>query len=103
MFNTGLDFLTDDLAAGPGTPNADARAIGNLTYYSTNLRVKEIWIGHYAAINKANIALERIPAITMDEKLKNRLLGEARFLRALYYFNLVRLYGDVPLLLTDQT
>lgn len=101
--NTGLDFLTDDLAAGPGTPNADARAIANLTYYSTNLRVKEIWMGHYAAINKANIALERIPAITMDEKLKNRLLGEARFLRALYYFNLVRLYGDVPLLLTDQT
>lgn len=103
MFNTGLDFLTDDLAAGPGTPNADARAIANLTYSSTNLRVKEIWMAHYSGINKANIALERILEIEMDQKLKNRLLGESRFLRALYYFNLVRLYGDVPLLLADQT
>ncbi|MDB5120774.1 MAG: hypothetical protein JWN56_1992 [Sphingobacteriales bacterium] len=103
LFYTGLDFLTDDLDAGPGSPNGEVRALAKLTHASTNLRIQQIWTEHYEGINKANIALERIPAIPMDEKLKNRLLGEASFLRAFYYFNLVRLYGDVPLLLADQT
>lgn len=103
LFDTGLDFLTDDLDAGPGSPNGEVRAIAKLTHASTNLRIQQIWTEHYEGINKANIALERIPAINMDGKLKSRLLGEASFLRAFYYFNLVRLYGDVPLLLTDQT
>lgn len=103
LFDTGLDFLTDDLDAGPGSPNGEVRALAKLTHASTNLRIQQIWTEHYEGINKANIALERIPAINMDDKLKNRLLGEATFLRALYYFNLVRLYGDVPLLLRDQT
>jgi len=103
LFYTGLDFLTDDLDAGPGSPNAEVRALAKLTHASTNLRIQQIWTEHYEGINKANIALERIPQIEMDAKLKNRLLGEATFLRAFYYFNLVRLYGDVPLLLKDQT
>ncbi len=103
LFDTGLDFMTDDLDAGPGSPNAEVRALAKLTQASTNLRIQQIWTEHYEGINKANIALERIPAIVMDENLKSRLLGEATFLRAFYYFNLVRLYADVPLLLTDQT
>jgi len=103
LFDTGLDFMTDDLDAGPGSPNAEVRALAKLLHASTNLRIQQIWTEHYEGINKANIALERIPEITMDDKLKNRLLGESRFLRAFYYFNLVRLYGNVPLLLTDQT
>lgn len=103
LFNTGLDFLTDDLDAGPGSPNNDVRTLAVLSHISANLRVKEIWQQHYAGINRANVAIERIPDIEIDAKLKNELLGEARFLRALYYFNLVRLYGAVPLLLTDQT
>lgn len=103
LFNTGMDFLTDDITAGPGSPNPDVRSLAALTHSSTFLRGKEIWMQHYSAVNKANVALERIPGINMNENLKNRLLAEARFLRALFYFNLVRLYGDVPLLLQDQT
>lgn len=103
LLNTGMDFLTDDITAGPGSPNPDVRSLAVLAHSSTFLRGKEIWMQHYSAINKANVALERIPEIDMNEDLKNRLLGESRFLRALYYFNLVRLYGDVPLLLADQT
>src|SRR5690349_20344171 len=98
-----MDFMTDDITAGPGSPNPDVRSLAILAHSATFLRGKEIWMQHYSAINKANVALEKIPAIEMKEDLKNRLLAEARFLRALYYFNLVRLYGDVPLLLTDQT
>jgi len=103
LFNTGMDFMTDDITAGPGSPNPDVRSLAILAHSSTFLRGKEIWMQHYSAVNKANVAIERIPGIEMNQELKNRLLGEARFLRALYYFNLVRLFGDVPLLLTDQT
>lgn len=103
LLNTGMDYMTDDLDAGPGSPNAEVRALANLTHASTNLRVQQIWTQHYEGINRANVALERIPAIEMEVALKNRLLGEAAFLRAFYYFNLVRFYGAVPLLLTDQT
>ena len=39
-----------------------------------------------------------VPGITMNADLKNRILGEARFLRAIYYFYLVNIYGPVPVL-----
>lgn len=55
------------------------------------------WVSSYQGIEAANLALTNIPDIQMDEAEKSRLLGEARFLRAYFYFNLVRLFGDVPL------
>ncbi len=103
LFNTGMDMATDDVSAGPGSPNPDVRSISILSHSSLNVRVLQFWQAQYASINRANVALEKIPAIEMNAELKNRLLGEAYFLRALYYFNLVRMYGDVPLLLEDQT
>lgn len=103
LLTTGMDMATDDVDAGPGSPNPDVRSIAILSHSSLNVRVLQIWQANYASINRANVAIEKIPPIEMDEKLKNRLLGEAYFLRGFYYFNLVRFYGDVPLLLTDQT
>jgi hypothetical protein len=103
LFNTGMDMASDDVHAGPGSPNPDVRSISILTHSSLNVRVLQLWQAAYASINRANVAIEKIPPIVMDEKLKNRLIGEAYFLRAFHYFNLVRLYGDVPLLLRDQT
>ncbi len=99
LFNTGMDFAGDDEDPGPGATNSDVRSLSVLGHSASNLRVYEIWQQHYAAIRKANVALARIPDISFDETLKNRLLAEAKFLRALYYFNLVRLYGDVPLVI----
>ncbi|MBX2924410.1 MAG: RagB/SusD family nutrient uptake outer membrane protein [Chitinophagaceae bacterium] len=52
---------------------------------------------HYIGIMRCNAAIINIPDISMDENLKKRLIGEARFLRAYLYFNLVRLFGGVPL------
>lgn len=102
LFNTGMNMASDDEDPGPGATNPDVRSLSVLAHSSTNLRVYEIWQQHYAAIKKANVALEKIPAIEFDATLKARLLGEAKFLRALYYFNLVRLYGDVPLVTEYQ-
>lgn len=53
--------------------------------------------GPYIVIARANSVLERIPAIDMDAVRKNRILGEAHFLRGFSYFILVRLFGPVPL------
>lgn len=57
-----------------------------------------LWTGFYNGIANANQVIQRVPAIQMSESAQNSLLGEARFLRALYYFYLVRLYGDIPLI-----
>lgn len=103
LYNTGMDFMSDDLDAGPGSPNPDVQSLSKLTHSATVIRGKEIWQQHFSNINRANSALEKIPLIEFDQQLKNRLLAEARFIRALHYFDLVRLYGAVPLLLTDQT
>jgi hypothetical protein len=102
LFNTGMNFAGDDEDPGPGATNPDVRSLAVLAHSSSNLRVYELWQQHYAAIKKANVALEKIPAINIDATLKARLLGETKFLRALYYFNLVRLYGDVPLITSYQ-
>ncbi|OZI05799.1 RagB/SusD family nutrient uptake outer membrane protein [Siphonobacter sp. BAB-5385] len=64
----------------------------------TNIgRVEGVWSQAYRAILRSNIALERIPAIAMDETEKKGLLAEARFLRALVYYDLVRNWGGVPI------
>ena len=55
------------------------------------------WVSSYQGIEAANLAIANIPGIDMDEAEKSRLIGEARFLRAHFYFNLVRLFGAVPL------
>lgn len=70
---------------------------GDLDVKPENPYVLNWWQNCYQGIEAANLALDNIPSITMDETRKNQLLGEARFFRAYYYFNLVRLFGDVPL------
>ncbi len=51
---------------------------------------------------RTNLVLQNVPGMTINEDLKNRILGEAHFLRASYYFILVRLFGDVPLITVPQ-
>lgn len=58
-----------------------------------------IWNDNYIGINRANQVIDNVPAIDMDETLRNRYVGEAKFLRALFYYHLVTLWGNVPLML----
>lgn len=76
-------------------------AIDNFTFDATNGNVETFWRLHYVGIARCNTLIGRIADIPMDQALKNRLQLEARYLRAYYYFNLVRLYGDVPLILEE--
>ncbi|MFD2245372.1 RagB/SusD family nutrient uptake outer membrane protein [Pontibacter ruber] len=70
----------------------------NFTASPTQFILDDYWTGQYQAINLTNQAITNIPPIPMDENLKNRLIAEAKFLRAHHYFNLVRAFGDVPLI-----
>jgi starch-binding outer membrane protein, SusD/RagB family len=56
-----------------------------------------IWNDHYVMIARANAVLENVTPMTISEAVKNRTLGEAYFFRAFSYFDLVRLYGGVPI------
>ncbi|MCG2590932.1 RagB/SusD family nutrient uptake outer membrane protein [Rhodohalobacter sulfatireducens] len=60
-------------------------------------RIGSMYGAIYESINRANGVITGVPEIDMDPNFKNQLLGEARFLRALGYYNLVRLFGGVPL------
>ena len=93
------DIASDDCDAKPTWNDPNAHQFDRYTLQATNNYTTNIWKDSYRLISRANLAIDRIPEIEMDEKLKERLLGEARFLRALSYFNLVRLFGGVPLVL----
>lgn len=65
-----------------------------------NVIIQSVWQGVYRGINRTNFVIESISeAENVTPDLRTRLEAEARFLRALYYFELVSLFGDVPLLL----
>lgn len=72
--------------------------IRNLVNNSDNGYGGTYWTSSYRGIANANLAIAKIPGISMDEGLKKKSLGEARFLRAYFYFNLVRIFGKVPLI-----
>jgi hypothetical protein len=60
------------------------------------------WQGQYQGINRANLVVNNVPGVkTLNAALANRLVAEAKFLRAYFYFNLVRTFGGVPLILND--
>lgn len=66
---------------------------------ASNGPISNFWQYRYKGILRCNIAIERIAAVeTQDTELRDRLVAEARFLRAYYYFELVRNFGGVPLL-----
>lgn len=68
---------------------------------TTNPYIANFWNKSYACINRVNTVLDRIDNIDIDETLSDRYKLECKFLRALTYFNLVRVYGDVPLVLHE--
>lgn len=107
MYGRNLNLLTgngsDDQIFSPSNTNTDVRALGTATYVPTNDRIKKNWQQHYFGISRANVAIDNIPNIDFDTTLRARLVREAKFVRALLYFNIVRFWGDAPLILHDPT
>lgn len=67
------------------------------SYDATNDLIGQYWQHCYNGVNRANQVIENVPRVTMDETRKKQILAEAQFLRGLYYFHLVKTFGDVPL------
>lgn len=66
-----------------------------------NSMIANFWKAAYKTINRTNTVLGRIDGIEINAELANRYKLECKFIRALMYFNLVRVYGDVPLVLKE--
>ena len=98
----GMSSITSDDAdkgSEPGDNGSDKDQMDNFTYTTTSGSISEVWSANFVGIGRCNQAIINVPQFTnVDEGLKNKLVGEARFLRALYYFNLVRCYGGVPII-----
>ena len=110
LYNQFMEVIqsqgTDDCEWGFGrnTSNTDKTALDKFTYDAGTNLFFQFWSNSYLVINRANAAVENIGAMTSisDEK-KQRFQAEARFVRGLMYFNLVRLFGGVPLQLAPTT
>ena len=95
------DVASDD--ADKGSSPGDFSPLGeidNYTHTAGNFIFDNIWSGHFSGIVSANKAIDVLNKSTIETGAKNRLIGEARFLRGLYYFNLVRFFGGVPKITT---
>jgi len=86
-----------------GNPDPSTIQLSEFRHDPGNIQVQSVWEDAYKTINVSNIALANIPDIEMDDQLKSRLLGEVYFIRALMYFELVRMFGDLPLQLEPTT
>lgn len=95
---------TDEAFVSSG--NNGEELIGNYTYTPENLFVEKVWFMQYLGIQRANVVIHRLNAYTgnqVSQEDRNRIMGEAHFLRAWFYFQLARYYGEVPLVLDETT
>jgi len=93
------EITTDNMF--PLSNSAPRIELDNYVHTSQNGILRETWDNFYIGITRANASINKIPAISMEEQLKTRLVAEAKFLRAFYYFHLVRLFGDLPIVTSE--
>lgn len=82
-----------------GITTAERLELNRFTWTPTNVEIGNWWRTSYQIISRANDVIQYVPEINMDVTARNHIVGNARFLRALGYFDLVRNFGDVPLML----
>jgi len=94
MMNAG----SDDHFAGGGGPS-DGTGIQSFSNYTIDPATipGSFWNDYFQGIFRTNILLQKLPDVPMDDALRTRFTAEAKALRAYYYFELVRLFRNVPL------
>jgi hypothetical protein len=100
MLNAG----SHDFYAGGGS-STDGTGIQNFSTHSlSSITIPgSYWNDHYQGISRANILLSKLPAASMNDAVRNRFAAEAKTLRAFYYFNLVRMFKNIALVLEPLT
>jgi hypothetical protein len=98
------DVASDDAAKG-GIPGdqADIGLIDDFNVSTDNGNLETVWVVYYEGISRANKLLDNIDGINMGVERRNQIKGEAKFLRAYFYYWLVNIYGDIPVHLTTPT
>lgn len=91
------DIASDDCNSRSTLNDPNIHQFNTYDIESTNNYLRGIWQASYLGISRANIVLQKVIDIDMDSTRKYQILGEAQFLRGMLYFNLVRVFGDVPL------
>ena len=82
---------------------ADKWQFKDYSLMTTNTMVYQFWQDYYKAIFNTNIVLNKIETTSLDAAYKDDVKAQMMFLRALYYFHLVQIWGDVPLVTTPIT
>lgn len=101
-------YLISDISADlikPANTNSDRVQLNTGTYTPSNGQIYNWWIKPYSLIQRANDVLAYVPQISsteISESEKNNILGNASFLRGFAYFNLVKSFGDVPLVIDSK-
>jgi hypothetical protein len=107
LYQRTIFFAMDNMAYEQlmnSATEADKRQYSNYTFDANHGAIGDYWKNCYAGINRANFvinnedAINKIPEGQISEAKKNKYIGEAQFLRALYYFLLVTRFGDIPLI-----
>jgi len=97
-----LDIMSDDARKG-SNPQDQLNTVGpydNFKITTTQDGLDRWWDEMYVGIKRANVVIEKVSLISMDTALQNRYLAEAHFLRGLFYFDMLRAWGGVPLVTT---
>ncbi len=93
----GISSITSDDAdkgSDPGDSGTDKNDLDNWTFTPSAISFSEVWISNFEGIGRATYALKFLPDINTPDR--DRFIGEAKLLRAYFYFNLVRTFGGVP-------
>ncbi len=92
------DVASDDATKGGlAGDQSDIQFIDEFNYARNNASIEKVWKRYYEGISRANYLLYYGPTIDMDVSRRNRILAEAKFLRAYFYFNLVNIFGEIPI------
>ena len=94
-------LASDDNLGGGGTNDRLMQAMDLLLNYQNDM-TRQFWVDRYQGINRANSLLSGISNIQLEEQERNQVEGEAKFLRAFYYYELCSQYGPVPMVLNTE-
>ena len=98
-----IAIRADDAVDNNSSSSTRASDVDKFEESATNGFVNNAWRGTYFGISRCNIVISRIEEAELDASLKNKLKAEALFVRALIYFNAVRMWGDIPLITSERT
>lgn len=98
------ELMSDERLGGGGTDDRYAQAVDRFLVINNDM-FANAWAAYYKSIYRANSLLETIDLVPWTEaemSIRNKILGETYFLRAYFYFDMARMFGTVPLIVTTE-